>query len=126
MGFSACTSRLEPPFRLPPGAPDPNRCAPGRGNGNWAKGYATILPSALLVPGFNAGDPNPSYLWPELAFPAGTVFTGLNEDSFDYFYSARVLTGALGHFGMQTQRWADTSDPANDNGQGPAAGNITG
>lgn len=88
------------------------------GSGGFATFYATALPSALRVPRFNAGDANPSYLWPELAFPAGTVFAGLNEDTFGYFYTAQV------HF--RVQRWADTSDPANDDGQGPTAGNITG
>jgi hypothetical protein len=51
-----------------------------QGSGNFATFYATALPSALLVPPFNTGDANPSYLWPEPAFRAGTEFAGLNED----------------------------------------------
>jgi hypothetical protein len=96
------------------------------GAGDFATFYATALPSARLVPLFNTGDANPSYLWPELAFPAGTVFSGLNEDPWGYSYTAKVQTGVRGHSVVQTQRWADTSDLANDGGQGPTAGNITG
>jgi hypothetical protein len=96
------------------------------GSGDFATFYATALPSARLVPLFNTGDANPSYLWPELAFPAGTVFAGLNEDPWGYSYTAKVVTGLRGHSVVQTQRWADTSDLANDGGQGPTAGNITG
>jgi hypothetical protein len=126
-------------FRTIPGAYTPNQGGTDagehirgvvqgdlHGSGDFATFYATALPSAGLVPLFNTGDANPSYLWPELAFPAGTVFAGLNEDPWGYFYTAKVQTGVRGHSVVQTQRWADTSDLANDGGQGPTAGNITG
>ena len=99
------------------------------GSGDFATFYATALPDAHLVPRLNVGDANPSYLWPELAFPAGTTFTGLNEDPWGYFYSARILVHhrhGWWHRRYVTQRWADTSVPANDGGQGATAGNISG
>ena len=101
------------------------------GSGDFATFYATSLPDAHLVPRLNVGDTNPSYLWPELAFPAGTTFAGLNEDPWGYFYSARVQVHQRHHHWWQRrryeiQRWADTSVPANDDGQGASAGNISG
>ena len=82
------------------------------GNGEFPAFYATELPNAHKVPGTNDGDANPSSTWPELAFPAGTQFTGLSETTFSYSY----------HHGAQHWLDADT----NGGGQSAAAGNITG
>lgn len=101
------------------------------GYGDFATFYATSQPNMRLVPHINNGDSNPSYLWPELAFPGGTSFTGLNESPWGYYYSARVLKLAPPNpwhirFKVEHQKWADTSATANDGGQGATAGNITG
>lgn len=100
------------------------------GSGDFATFYATALPDAHLVPRVNLADANPSSTWPELAFPHGTGFTGLNEDPWGYFYSAGILVPVLVHghvtYQLEQQQWADTSVPANDDGQGATAGNITG
>ena len=82
------------------------------GNGEFPAFYATELPDAHKVPATNDGDANPSTTWPELAFPAGTQFTGLSEDTFSYSY----------HHG--TQHWLDAD--TNNGGQSATAGNITG
>ena len=82
------------------------------GNGEFPSFYATELPDAHKVPGINDGDANPSTTWPELAFPAGTQFTGLSEDTFSYSY----------HHGAQ--HWLDAD--SNSGGQSADAGNITG
>lgn len=124
-------------FSTIPGAYTPNqgtdpgghilRHAAGQmnGYGDFATFYATSLPDMWLVPHVNNGDTNPSYLWPELAFPGGTTFTGLNENPWAYYYSAKVpVTGPGQHYIVE--QWADTSAPANDDGQGATAGNITG
>lgn len=130
-------------FRTIPGAYTPNQGGTNagdtirgvvsgqmQGSGDFATFYATSLPNMHLVPRFNVGDTNPSSTWPELAFPGGTTFTGLNENPWGYFYSARVLVhhhrGWWWHRRYEIQRWADTSVPANDDGQGATAGNITG
>jgi hypothetical protein len=82
------------------------------GNGEFPFFYATELPDAHKVPATNDGDANPSPTWPELAFPAGTQFTGLSEDTFSYSY----------HHG--TQHWLDAN--STNGGQSADAGNITG
>ena len=96
------------------------------GYGDFATFYATAQPDMRLVPRINNGDTNPSYLWPELAFPGGTTFTGLNENPWGYFYSAKVLEATPAGQRYITEQWADTSAAANDDGQGATAGNITG
>ena len=102
------------------------------GSGDFATFYATAQPDMRLVPHVNTGDANPSYLWPELAFPAGTVNeASLNEDPWGYYYSARVLVPAPRNrfhlrFVVEHQQWADTSAAANNGGQSATAGNITG
>ncbi len=130
-------------FRTDRGAYAPNQGAdPGslirrtvtgdmNGYGDFATFYATSQPDMRLVPRFNSGDVNPSYLWPELAFPAGTTFTGLNENPWGYFYSARIRVPAAPNrwhkrYNVVIQRWADTSSTVNADGQGVTAGNITG
>ena len=127
-------------FRTIPGAYTPNQGGTDagavikgtvygnmHGSGDFATFYATALPSAHLVPHVNVGNSNPSYLWPELAFAPGTTITGLNEDPWGYYYSARVLVRhGWWHRRYEIQRWADTSVPANDDGQGATAGNISG
>jgi hypothetical protein len=130
-------------FRTIPGAYAPNQGTdPGghirgvvngqmHGYGDFATFYATSQPDMRLVPHVNNGDTNPSSTWPELAFPGGTAFTGLTENPWGYYYSARVLVAAPSNpwhirFKIEHQQWADTSATANDYGQGATAGNITG
>jgi hypothetical protein len=80
----------------------------------------------------------PSYTWPELAFPAGTTFAGLNEFDFGYKYVVPATTTytfkhelvngkwtlvkVAHHHAAQT--WNDTA--ANGDGQLRYDGNITG
>lgn len=71
-------------FRTIPGAYTPNQGGADagehihgvvqgqmHGSGGFATFYATALPSARLVPLFNTGDANPSYLWPSWRSPPG-------------------------------------------------------
>jgi hypothetical protein len=157
-------------FTTDPGAFTPNQGAPFtgtklpahslsgsmNGSGGFGTFYATAQPSASLVPHFNHGSVNPSSTWPELAFPSGTAFTGVNEGTFSYGYSARVATTTyrtirvVHHKLVWVQRHHHwyltivtytttrkvpvtryqsqhwTDSGTNGSGQTPAAGNITG
>jgi hypothetical protein len=72
----------------------------------------------------------PSYTWPELAFPAGTSFVGVNEFDFGYVYQVPatvrtvVIHGVKHVIRTRAQNWADTA--ANGDGQLQHDGNITG
>jgi len=86
------------------------------GSGEFGTFYATALPSASRVPEYNFGTAHPSYLWPELFFPPGTVITAsLNENVYSYTYVAHLADG---------ERWVDSS--SNGDGQQQHDGNITG
>lgn len=71
-----------------------------------------------------------SSTWPELAFPAGTVFSGVNEVQFRYQYDVpawntfRTVNGHRVTIHHPAQRWVDAS--YNNDGQVRSAGNITG
>ena len=71
----------------------------------------------------------PSVTWPELAFPAGTVFsqnmaTGADETAFAYYYAYSFKTHHGKAVRMHTQKWADTA--WNGAGQIKRDGNISG
>lgn len=73
----------------------------------------------------------PSSTWPELAFPAGTTFNGLNESWWGYTYQVPatthtvVINGVKHVIKTKAENWADTA--WNGDGQlAPADGNITG
>lgn len=101
------------------------------GFGKFGLFCATKPANMWLVPKFVYGDADSSGTWPELAFPSGTTFTGVNEGTFGYFYTAKVRHhhhhhwwwwGRHHHF--ELQRWVDAS--WNGYGDLPGDGNITG
>jgi hypothetical protein len=112
-------------FRTIPGAYAPNQGAyPGTtigaarggtftGYGKFATFYATARPIPALVPAKVSGSNYSSSTWPELFFPVGTTFAGVNEQAFGYFYKTWA----------PVQKWADTD--YNNSGQDASAGNIT-
>jgi hypothetical protein len=98
-----------------------------------AKAHNGLVPTVLRGAALNAL--YPSSTWPELAFPAGTTFSGLNEAVYDYNYQAVPFTKYIvkvvnGKRVIQTvhgfrQHWEDSS--WNGDGQIPRGdGNITG
>lgn len=108
---------------------------PMSGYGQWqlfyasAKAHAGLVPSALKGAKLNAL--YPSATWPELAFPAGTTFTPLNEFNYDYDYYAVPVFKATTVNGKKVtvitgykQHWEDSA--ANGDGQVKGAGNILG
>jgi hypothetical protein len=122
---------------------------PMSGGGQWGVFYASnrahngLVPTVLRGPVLN--ELYPSSTWPELAFPAGTTFSGLAESYYDYNYQAVPFTkwvierDANGHVVLNPkthqpvlvkksgfrQHWEDSS--SNGDGQIPRGdGNITG
>jgi hypothetical protein len=110
---------------------------PMAGYGQWGVFYASNRAHDGLVPASLRGAVNASYpsaTWPELAFPAGTAFTGVSEAAYGYDYQAVPFT----RFVVKTvngkhvivkvtgfrQHWSDTA--FNGDGQLPRDGNITG
>jgi hypothetical protein len=98
-----------------------------------AKAHEGLAPISLRGVAVNAL--YPSSTWPELAFPAGTTFSGVNEAVYDYNYQAVPFTKHVARFVngkwvIQTihgfkQHWEDSS--WNGDGQLPRGdGNITG
>lgn len=90
----------------------------GKVNGSASFGtfYATALPSAFFVPGFFNSGFGAAATWPELFFPHGTTFRGVNIGPFSVVYSAWTYCGP--------QRWTYAS--WNGLGNLPWDGNITG
>jgi len=99
------------------------------GKANSAKSYAN-----LGVPIRVKGSADPSSTWPELAFPAGTQFSGMNEAEFAYTYivpayttthvvkvNGKNVTVKVVH---KAQQWVDAS--YNSAGQIRSAGQISG
>lgn len=73
-------------------------------------------PEASLVPATQEPEAGVSTSgWAKLAFPAGTVFKGLELPSYQWTYS----------LGCAGQIWVDGINPGDD-GQNPSEGNITG
>jgi hypothetical protein len=120
---------------------------PMSGSGAWSVFYASQKPHKGLAPQRlgSAISNLPAYAsatWPELAFPAGTVFQGpdgqpadaMNEISWGYQYQAVPFTKYVVKTvsGKQKivkvtgyrQQWRDTS--LNDAGQLPRDGNVLG
>jgi hypothetical protein len=114
------------------------------GSGQFGLFYASAKDAKGLVPrtlgnfALNANAAYASYTWPELAFPAGTVFSGVNEGGFGYYYHVPALTVthvtykwvhghkvAVKHVQvLKAQNWADTA--WNGDGQAPRDGQILG
>jgi len=123
--FTAIVGQLTPNQTLNPGGKF-GRSVTGSmsGYGNFAEFYATTKPNGgpnhgVLKHWTTSSPPDPSYLWPQLFFPNGTVST-TNEATWGYVYTAHVLSAGV----HTTQVWADTWN----NGAGGALtdGNITG
>jgi hypothetical protein len=122
---------------------------PMNGVGQWNVFYASarahngLAPRVLRGPALN--ELYPSSTWPELAFPAGTTFSGVSESFYDYSYQAVPFTRWVierdthGHIVLNPkthqpvlvkksgfrQHWEDSS--FNGDGQNPHGdGNITG
>lgn len=110
---------------------------PMSGYGQFGVFYASAKAHNGLVPTALRGSINsayPSSTWPELAFPAGTTFSGVSESGYDYNYQAvpftkyivkvvngkRVIVPVHGF----KQHWDDSA--WNGDGQLRADGNITG
>jgi hypothetical protein len=102
------------------------------GNGKYALFFASNKASKRYVPSRIPSRDNSSYpsvTWPELAFPAGTVFsqnmaTGADETSFAYYYTYSFKTRHGHVVRVHTQKWADTA--WNGDGQNKRDGNISG
>lgn len=98
-----------------------------------ARAHNGLVPTALRGTALN--ELYPSSTWPELAFPAGTTFSGVNEAVYDYNYQAvpftkyvvKIVNGKrviVTEHGFR-QHWEDSS--WNGDGQIPRGdGNITG
>lgn len=112
-------------FRAIKGALTPNQVVPGRtitsAVTGWVSGYApfsfyaTGTPDPSLVPTSYLNAPYTT-IWPELFFPAGTVFVGVTGIPFSFSYGAWTRCGF--------QHWTDSS--SNDYGDLASDGNITG
>ncbi len=123
--FTAIVGQLTPNQTLNPGGKF-GRSVTGSmsGYGNFAEFYATAKPNGgpnhgVLKHWTTSSPADPSYLWPQLFFPANTASTP-NEATWGYVYTAHVLSAGV----HTTQVWADTWN----NGAGGALtdGNITG
>jgi hypothetical protein len=111
---------------------------PMTGSGYWGVFYASQKAHNGLVPqqlrGAHLNSLYPSSVWPELFFPAGTTFQGVNEGAYDYNYQAvphtkyvvktvngkRVIVKVI----KFAQHWEDSS--WNNDGQLPRDGQILG
>lgn len=112
-------------FRAIRGAPTPNQARPGRTITSAVIGrvngvtpfsfFATARPDPGLVPATDRDAAYPA-MWPELFFPAGTVFAGLTGIPFSYGYGASTPCGY--------QHWTFAS--SSGYGDLPRDGNITG
>lgn len=129
-------------FRDMPGALTPNQgghfagkqlrpgqvSGPMTGSGAWGVFYASqrahngLVPTVLRGPALNAL--YPSSTWPELAFPTGTTFSGVNEVQYDYEYHAVPVLSSKHVIIRYAQNWSDTS--LNGDGQLQHDGNIRG
>lgn len=97
-----------------------------------AKAHNGLVPTALRGNAVNAL--YPSSTWPELAFPSGTTFSGVNEAAYDYSYSAvptvkyvvKMVNGKRTIVAVHgfKQHWEDSS--WNGDGQLVRDGNIMG
>jgi hypothetical protein len=112
------------------------------GYGQWSVFYASAKDARGLAPrqlnGTALNALYPSATWPELAFPAGTAFSGVNEASYGYDYTVPAATVTRitykwvnGHKVpvkhvrvLRAQHWSDTA--LNGDGQLQHDGNITG
>jgi hypothetical protein len=114
------------------------------GSGQFSLFYASAKDAKGLVPrtlnsfALNANPAYASPAWPQLAFPAGTTFSGVNEVGFGYYYHVPALTVthvtykwvhgkkvAVKHVRvLKAQNWADTA--WNGAGQAPRDGQILG
>lgn len=113
---------------------------PMSGTGTWGLFYASAKSHSSFVPRNlpASQNTNPAYAsstWPELAFPAGTTFVGVSENTYDYNYQAVPFTKYVVKIvhGKRTivkvtgfrQHWEDAN--YNADGQLPRYdGNITG
>ena len=121
------TLRDKGTFRSYRHALTPNQDRPGRrifgivdgsvyGTASFRTFYANATPNASLVPRWSYSGFNAAATWPELFFPHGTSFSGLNINPWSVTYSARTACGP--------QHWTDAS--YNGHGNFPWDGNITG
>lgn len=129
-------------FRTIPGAGTPNQaCAGCAGEKVKSPAVEGVLsgtytisfyassgtPNASLVAkthddhGQAASDPFTSSTWPKQFFPAGTSFGGAFGGPYSWTYTALVMKG---FFQFTVQQWVDSS--ANNDGNAPGDGNITG
>lgn len=89
--------------------------------------YASASPQARLVPashndhGLVPSPPYTSTTWPELFFPAGTHFGAFTGGAYSWTYIAVVP-----RFPFHVQQWTDSSTVANNDGNAPGDGNVTG
>lgn len=103
---------------------------PMNGSGSWGMFYSSAKANKAYVPASlpSSQNTNPAYsspVWPELAFPAGTTFNGMNESAFDYTYHAVPVVNAKHVIIRYKENWEDAS--FNNAGQLPRGdGNITG
>lgn len=114
------------------------------GSGQFGLFYASAKDARGLAPrtlGSFRLNANPAYAsptWPELAFPAGTTFSGVTEAGFGYYYHVPAKTVvtytykwakgkkvAVKHTHvLKAQNWADTA--WNGDGQAPRDGQVLG
>ena len=114
------------------------------GSGQFGLFYASARDARGLAPrtlGSFRLNANPAYAsptWPELAFPAGTTFSGVTKAGFGYYYHVPAKTVvtytykwakgkkvAVKHTHvLKAQNWADTA--WNGDGQAPRDGQVLG
>ncbi|HEU5416667.1 MAG TPA: hypothetical protein VFV41_03165 [Streptosporangiaceae bacterium] len=114
-------------FETAPGAQSPNGSSSAKISGvmdgtitgvaNFEFYASSNQISASNVPTSATGAARPASTsgWGELAFPAGTTFTGVSLPAYSWTYVAPSTC----------EKWVDQINPGDD-GQGPADGNITG
>jgi hypothetical protein len=106
------------------------------GSGQFGLFYASakdakgLVPRALTSFALNANPAYRSSTWPELAFPAGTVFANVSEGGYGYDYNVpavkvvKIVHGKKVIVTLKAQDWQDTA--WNGDGQAPRDGQITG
>lgn len=87
-----------------------------------ARAHNGLVPTVLRGAALN--ELYPSSTWPELSFPTGTTFVGVNEAFYDYTYHAVPVTNSKHVIIRFKQNWEDAS--FNGDGQVQHDGNIAG
>jgi hypothetical protein len=98
------------------------------GTATWSTVYSTSQhPSDNNLPahGVNGDTPGIGDL-AALSFPPGAKTAGISTYFFNYTGEPLLCTGHGVLFQFIQERWSDTSDPANQDGDAPQDGNITG